>query len=309
MDLIHPKEANARNQQSMVNIDHTDGIPAGLWINDGTTWIPANIHGPQADYYQRAVTQSSMWEIYDSPGNAGFGVRHPAQVMFLRDNEIDIHAETIDGINYSGGLKLIDTPMTYGRVSLDAKVTGDPGEVTSGLALMWPADGVWPGGGEINITETYQNRDTRNPAQAYVHYPVNGDRTSTDAAQDTAVETILEGVDQSEWNRYTMTWLPNLVHLNVVAESGAQHDYTLTDDPNVIPNRKMHLALQLDCWSNEPLVEPVTASYKNILVEPLKSFTAGFPVIPLDTGEGSVINGWLVLKSFGDWFVALPDSF
>lgn len=274
-------------------------------VGDSVVWLPGRLRGAilfkplagsgetvvlptgsisgSASYFEQfdtvgagaAVLSSSLWELYDGPGNAGFGIRAPGQIEVVASGEatsgsnvLQITAEDVGGQHYSGGLKLL-IPRTYGQFELRVKVEDDADEVTSGVVLAWPTadpvlfpdsynasgdEGEWPAGGELDFWETYDNRATRTPVQSNIHRLRPGSTVPYTSADDETVQVLHTGIDQSDWHKIVCTWEPELVSIEI-DDSGTP--VTLTDDPDWIPDWDMELTLQLDQWSNTPPSTPV----------------------------------------------------
>lgn len=108
--------------------------------------------------------------------------------------------------------------VTYGRVSFDARVEEAQG--TMAAILMWPANNVWPP--EIDILET-PGRDVMHT----VHY-----RDAAGVHQYDAIRN--QSYDPTQWHRYQMTWLPDLIRIEVDGRTVAEWS-----DPQKIPDTAM----------------------------------------------------------------------
>ena len=123
------------------------------------------------------------WVVYDSDGNAGFGVRSPEAVSVSGGN-LTIRAEMKNGELVSGGISYPED-QKYGLWVLKVRIDKDPSGATSGVALLWPKEDVeegeelypWPEGGETNIFETITDdngrpsgKTDRKDVKSFVHY-------------------------------------------------------------------------------------------------------------------------------------------
>jgi hypothetical protein len=208
------------------------------------------------------------WEVYDSLGNAGFGVRSPGQIEVVAEptstsggNVLQITADNIGGQHYSGGLKL-RVPQLYGQYEFRVRVAKDPSEVTSGVVLLWPQSNEWPRDGELNWWETFDHRDTRQPTKSYIHRLNPAATPPFDASDDEIVVEVPHDVDQSDWHKVVGTWTPTAVTVEI--DNGAA--VLLTSNPAFIPGTPMELTFQLDAWSATPPATPVVMQVDYVLV-------------------------------------------
>ena len=186
-------------------------------------------------------TIDPQWDIYDSPGHAGNGLRTPNAVSIVQDSGsvtggevLQIEAQMVNGVLESGGMQ-VGVPITYGRTSARVRVDDDASQATSGVLILWPQANNWPDGGEIDWFETWANRDTRTPVEANNHW---GDPPGVDN-----VEGINHpGIDGSVWHVYEMVWTPNLITVSV--DGGTP--VVLSSDPARIPDWPMQQTIQLD---------------------------------------------------------------
>lgn len=220
------------------------------------------------------------WDVYDSIGHAGWGLRRPSAIGIAADPEasggsvLTITAEmgTGDeaGLLVSGGVKL-KLPQIYGRYTMRVRVDPDPAEVTSGVALLWPESNQWPRDGEIDILETWASRATRTPVESNLHW-LNPDATEPyERSDDAKSQRVHPGVDGSQWHVYQLEWRENLVSVTVDDRAPV----VLSNDPAEIAQWYMEPTLQLDAFSapdtpdQQPAVEsPVVMYVDYILVQP-----------------------------------------
>jgi len=235
------------------------------------------------DHYESFATVGAAstvlganWEIYDGPGNAGWGRRRPSAVAVVAEgtatdgpNVLRITASNGTGGDagflVSGGVKLL-IPQVYCEVETRVRVSDDPDEVTSGVVIMWPklspawpTYGLeWPAGGELDIWEGYTDRATRTPYQSYIHRLNPTAIPPYDGADDQVLSFSWSGVDGSAWHKIVYRWCPGIISLSI--DDGPHQ--TLTTDRAWIPDWPMELTLQLDAWDkpSTPGVQPsVTA--------------------------------------------------
>jgi len=93
--------------------------------------------------------------------------------------------------------------ITYGTVEFDARVEEAQGTMTA--ILMWPTSDIWPQDGEIDILET--------PAQDVMHTLHWGGGAS--GTEDWYDSVRNQSFDETQWNRYKMTWLPGDLTIEV----------------------------------------------------------------------------------------------
>lgn len=217
-----------------------------------------------------SVLNRADWEVYDSVGNAGYGVRSPSAVSVVADptstsggNVLRLDAFDSGGQHYHAGVKLLK-PRTYMQAELRVAVDDDPDQVTSGVVIFWPVndpeifppadnpEGPWPAGGELDYWETFNNRDTRTPTQTYIHRldpaAITRGPPYTSADDQVPVSVTHTGVDQSDWHKIVCSWTPDELFMEI--DDGPK--ILITDDPANIPDWDMELTMQLDAWSNTP---------------------------------------------------------
>ncbi|MDH3294009.1 MAG: glycoside hydrolase family 16 protein, partial [Acidimicrobiia bacterium] len=188
------------------------------------------------------------WLVYHGQGHEGWGWRRRSAVAVVADDDaagghvLELTAEMGSGADagsvVSGGLKLRDRSLTYGRVSFRARVDPDPDQATAGVVHLWPADDNWPENGEINILSTRDNRDTRTPVRSDLHwldeegYGQVGVDHGTSAGPTSA----------TGWHVYTLYWTPTVV--SVAVDGG--DPVVISTNAVHIPDGPLDLAIQLD---------------------------------------------------------------
>ncbi len=194
------------------------------------------------------------WEIYDSPGHAGLGLRRPSaitvephpmaeggSVMTITASMGTEGEET--GQLVSGGMALRQ-PQVYGSYTFRMRVDPDPAEVTSGVAILWPWSNRWPEDGELDMVETWVNRATRSPVESNIHYLDPGAEPPFEASDDRLFSVVHSGLDGSAWHTYRFEWRPD--RLSMAIDGGPMRE--LTDDPLHIPDWLMVPTFQLDAF-------------------------------------------------------------
>ncbi|MEM7341964.1 MAG: family 16 glycosylhydrolase, partial [Actinomycetota bacterium] len=213
-----------------------DGHGAPICVNNsrgGTPWLLVD-----EDTFDGAEVDRSTWILYDSPGNAGFGLRRP-EVITVEDGLLTITAQMIDGRLVSGGMAhTVD--QTYGRWEFRVRTDPDPSGATSGVVLTWPQSENWPIDGENDMYETGRDPD-RMPFHTYIHY-----------GADNRQEIITHPADGTEWHVMAMEWTADRI---TMFRDGAYAGQVTR--PEVIPDVPHHMTVQLDAWA-DTMGEPVT---------------------------------------------------
>lgn len=124
-----------------------------------------------------------------------------------------------DGVWKVGGFNSFKAgnTITYGKIEFDGRV--DEAQGTAGVFLTWPASDVWPRDGEIDILES-----PANDVMHTVHFAGPDGSHQYDSVRN-------QSYDPSQWNRYEMTWLPDLIRIEVNDRVVAEWT-----DPAVIPD-------------------------------------------------------------------------
>ncbi len=172
------------------------------------------------------------WDLYDSPGNAGFGLRRPGAIA-VDDGVLVLTAQMIDGVLVSGGMAH-RSDQTYGRWEFRVRTEPDPSEATSGVVLTWPASGRWPIDGENDMYETERTAN-RTPFRTYIHYGADNDQ-----------EYLTHHADGTEWHDMAMEWTADRISM---FRDGAFIGEITADE--VIPDVPHHMTVQLDAWADE----------------------------------------------------------
>lgn len=213
----------------------------------------------------------SEWEVYDSAGNAGHGLRRPSQVNVATASAgensdgkaLVITAENISGVLWSGGVQLTGYPQTYGQYEVRVRVDPDADEVTSGVFLLWPSDNDNPRKGEVDFSETFDFRDTRNPFKSFVH---RMNPLFPDTPTDEVVREITHtGHSQADYTKLVLDWTPWYISLEI----NDGDPVFLTTDPDEIPHWDMNLCIQLDAWEDTPPTVPVKLEAGYVVVREL----------------------------------------
>lgn len=245
---------------------------AGGCTTDGDTGIgsgPVDLGpapaGDEVTYYTDfSGPLGPEWDLYDSIGHAGWGLRRPSAITIEDDptarggRVLAITARMGEGdeagLLVSGGMKL-RVPQTYGRYTFRVRIEPDPDEVTSGVVLLWPESNEWPRDGEIDIVETWANRDTRTPVETNIHWLDPDAVEPYDSGDDDREQFDHDGVDGTEWHVYQLDWRADRVQLSI---DGAP-PLVVSDDPAEIADWPMEPTIQLDAFDapDRPGEQPV----------------------------------------------------
>jgi beta-glucanase (GH16 family) len=171
------------------------------------------------DFTGTAVDQS-VWDLYDSVGNAGVGWRRPHTIT-VEDNLLRIKAtgEVSGGLSQKFG-------QTYGRWVIRARMEAGAGYGPA--ILLWPDSEKWPEDGEIDIVEL--PKGDRKEVIMTTHWGEDNSQIS-------------KGVkgDFTQWHTFMIDWLPDRLVFSIDGEE----KWRVTN-PDAIPRKPMHLAIQND---------------------------------------------------------------
>lgn len=206
----------------------------------------------------------SEWQAYDSPGNAGYGLRRTTAVSIVDSTSQPLLAgdpptsngtaaqisATWDGSDITSGIvQWVDRPIRYGRVRFRAKASGDPSDQLSPVLLMWPATDNNPAEGEIDMWEGIDGRITLNPMKSFLH------RANPDTGLDEFLDPLVWAIPDvpydalgTDWHTYEMVWEPGRIDITM----DDIHTQSFAD-PAWIPTEPMKFSIQLDAWGNAAL--------------------------------------------------------
>ncbi len=199
---------------------------------DGPVWrlfFVEEFDGPAID--------TDDWYLYDSPGNAGFGLRRPSAIA-IEDGLLVITAQMIDGTLVSGGMAHTDDQI-YGRWTFRVLTEPDPSEATSGVVLTWPESNDWPIDGENDMYETGRAAN-RTPFHTFIHY-----------GADNRQEHLIHEADGTQWQEITMEWTAERITMFRNGEFAGE-----IRNLEAIPDVPHHMTIQLDAWT-EVMSDPV----------------------------------------------------
>jgi beta-glucanase (GH16 family) len=162
----------------------------------------------------------TVWDLYDSVGNAGVGWRRPHAIS-VENGMLRIKATG----DVSGGLSQ-KFGQTYGRWVIRARM--EAGQGYGPAILLWPDSEKWPEDGEIDIVEL--PKADRKEAIMTTHW----------GADNSQVSKGVKG-DFTQWHTFAIEWLPDRLVFSV----DGKERWRVTD-PEAIPTKPMHLAIQND---------------------------------------------------------------
>jgi len=185
------------------------------------------------------------WLVYNGKGHDGNGVRSPYAVN-VQNDQLIIEARSEEGINVSGGMRLIGYNQTYGKYVVKVRTEEDRSSVTSGVVLTWPVSQSKKMDGEIDFYETMQEPNNRSEFYSFIHRPGKpygiGHRS-------------VHSKSAIDWRVIEMQWTDAFIKI-LVDGAIATEIY----DKNIIPNEsnsKHFLAMQLDVKSKRKIVQNV----------------------------------------------------
>lgn len=182
----------------------------------------------------------TKWDLYDGPGNEGFGLRRPSAFSLDGQGNLVITAEMVNGQVVSGGMAAWMN-FTYGRVEFRVRTEPDPTGTMSAAVLTWPQAQWAPEFTENDMYETGPIPDNTREFSTFIHFGTANFQY-----------WYAHRADPSQWHTVAMEWYPDLLEIFV---DGKLY-YTITN-PDVIPDVLHHVCIQLDARSPAPLVRPV----------------------------------------------------
>jgi hypothetical protein len=172
------------------------------------------------DDFSGSELDPDHWYPYTAQTAGGVG-QHLASNLSVSGGVLTVtsRGNTSGGASYGPG-------QLYGRWEVRARAQRGTGY--GPVILLWPDAEDWPEGGEVNIMEI------PDPDRQESHFTVHfGEDNST-------VTTSTPG-DFTQWTTYAVEWTPSYV-----AGFINGREVFRTTDPETIPPRPMHLAIQQD---------------------------------------------------------------
>ncbi|MFN2538351.1 MAG: glycoside hydrolase family 16 protein [Mycobacteriales bacterium] len=187
-----------------------------------------------AEDFTRTTLPRGWGKYAGQPGGNPHGWWDPSHVA-VRGKDLHLVGDWQHGRFVTGGLMAAYT-AAYGKYEVRLKVSRAPGVAYA--LLLWPADGDWPGGGEIDFAE--DGGGSRSATTATLHYGAANHQLQRHVRTDvTRFQTV--GV---EWSPGKLVYTLNGKPWATVISSR-------------VPSRPMRLALQLEAgrgtsWSPAP---------------------------------------------------------
>lgn len=172
------------------------------------------------DEFDGTSLDRSKWGPYTGETTGGVG-RHLEDNIAVRNGLLTVTSKgkTSGGMAWRNG-------QQYGRWEVRAKT--NKGSGYGDVVLLWPDAEDWPEGGEVNFMEIPKGE--RAESHFIVHY----------GEDNSQVGRTVQG-DFTQWHNYAVEWAPD--HIAGFVDG---QEIFRTTDPNAIPPRPMHLALQQD---------------------------------------------------------------
>jgi hypothetical protein len=219
------------------------GVSFAHWV--WTVLAPPPPPGPFtklvfADDFDGTTLNTHDWDLYNSVGNGGHGLRRPSALTLDGHGDLVVTAAMAGGQLVSGGMANRQN-YRYGRFEFRVRTDPDPSGTMSGVVLTWPGSGRWPIDGENDIYETGAAINSRSPFYSYVHYSAANRQYS-----------FRQNADGAQWHTLAMEWTASAIR---IYRDGALV-WTVTD-PAAIPQVAHHLCIQLDATADRSLQTPV----------------------------------------------------
>ena len=218
----------------------TDPSPVGATTATSTSPVNAADRTLVFSEEFNAPPDPAIWNMYDSPGNSGIGLRRPSAFSVDGQGNLVVTANMQNGLIVSGGMAH-RTEYTYGRFVFRVRTEADPTGTMSGVVLTWP-DKQWsPEFTENDIYETgaFKNNDYR--FDSFIHFGTqNWQKWFTHES------------DPTQWHVMTMDWTAD--RLDIYRDGMLV--WSLTDRA-AIPDQLHHICIQLDPRSHTTLTKPI----------------------------------------------------
>ena len=220
------KEGGASTAPQLVVVTEPDAgtPPPPPPANDGTTAAATlgwgtPVAGDEFNY--TGAPDAAKWNVYNSAGHAGNGVRSPQQVSV--DGSKMVMNGTADGT--TAGMSAKFANQKYGRWEARIAASGD--DEYHMVSILWPDSESWPCDGEIDYAETTGSFTS---VHFFNHYSCSDLRTSASKA-----------VDVTQFHNYAVDWSPAGMTGYIDGVKWFEDN-----DPTHQPPGSMHQTLQLD---------------------------------------------------------------
>lgn len=181
-----------------------------------------------------------LWGVYDSVGSGGAGLRRPSQIT--QSNGALTISCTVDGT--TGGM-MYRVPQLHGLWEARVKMTAASSNIHPVL-LLWPNDGNWPAGGEIDYMEVTD--PARLSAEGFTHYGADNSQTYGSVQ-----------ADLTRYNVFSVNWSATGIsyYVNNVL-------WFSDTDQSHIPTQPMQPAIQLDYTGGHGIAGTMTVDWIRI---------------------------------------------
>jgi Glycosyl hydrolases family 16 len=192
-------------------------------------WGPV-VAGDEFNY--TGAPDDGKWNLYDSVGHGGNGVRSPA-AWHVDGSVVRV---TGDSSGTTGGMSASFDRRKYGRWETRMRTSARDSEYHPVL-LLWPESGDWPCDGEVDYSEGLGDTTKVN---FFLHHGCDNQQTS-------ARQTI----DSTQWHNYAVDWEPDGITGYI---DGVQ--WFRTTNVGYLPPGPMHQTIQLDWFPDGTTLKP-----------------------------------------------------
>jgi beta-glucanase (GH16 family) len=193
-----------------------------------------------ADEFDGTEVDTTAWKLYDSPGNAGHGLRRPSAFSLDGQGNLVVTAQMANDRLVSGGMAN-RLEFTYGRVEFRVKTEQDPTGTMSGVVLTWPDHQLSPEFTENDMYETGPHVNNDRFFKSFIHF-----------GEDNRQRYFQHDVDPSQWHTVAMEWQRDRIEIYVDGRFAWR-----VSEPEVIPDIMHHVCIQLDARATRALTRPV----------------------------------------------------
>jgi Glycosyl hydrolases family 16 len=206
--------------------------------------VPATVAPPQwqldfQDDFSGTAVDTTVWGMYDSPGNGGNGLRRP-EAFSVQNGSLVVTATMKNGMLVSGGMAHRRNYL-YGKFEFRVRAEPDSSHGTDAVVLTWPQSENWPTDGENDIFETFSA--SRDPFSTNIHYSSTNQQYS-----------YQQNADGTQWHVMSMEWSPD--KLVILRDSVLVYTLLYKAAIAKVPH---HLCIQLDAI--KPIMTGTTHMY------------------------------------------------
>lgn len=201
---------------------------------DATEAAVVNNWGPVVagdEFNYTGAPDDVKWNVYDSAGHGGNGVRSPAAWHV----DGSVARVTGDSSGTTGGMSASFDRRKYGRWEARMRTSARDSEYHPVL-LLWPESGDWPCDGEIDYSEGLGDTTKVN---FFLHHGCDNQQISARQA-----------IDSTQWHNYAVAWEPDGITGYI---DGVQ--WFRTTNVGYLPPGPMHQTIQLDWFPDGTTVK------------------------------------------------------